>query len=193
MLIPFGILSAAGAAGVAGTYELISTTILGSTTSTVSFTTSSLGTDYKHIQIRAVLQQQIDFGGTYGGNIQLRMNGDTGNNYAFHYLRGDGSNVASAAESSVGRILINRLPYANPRNDKYGSLVVDVLDFASTTKNKTIRSLSGVPFAGDDASWVTLTSGLWNSTALMTSISLTAGAYSGFYAGSRFSLYGIRG
>jgi len=193
MLIPFGILSAAGAGVVPGDYELISTTILGSTTPTVTFSTSTLGTDYKHLQIRAVVQQHINISGTYGGSVILRMNSDTGNNYAYHYLRGDGSNAASANVSSTDRIAINRIPYANPRNDKYGALVLDVLDFASTTKTKTSRILAGVPFAGADASWITLTSGLWNSTAAITSISLTVGAYDGFYAGSRFSLYGIRG
>jgi len=193
MLIPFGILSAAGVVEGGATYELISTTILGSTTPTVTFSTSSLGIDYKHLQIRAVAQQHINISGTYGGSIILRMNGDTGNNYAYHYIRGDGSNAASASVSSTDRIAINRIPYANPRNDKYGALVLDVLDFASTTKNKTSRVISGVPFAGDDASWATLTSGLWNSTAAITSITLSPSAYDGFYAGSRFSLYGIRG
>jgi len=67
--------------------------------------------------------------------------------------------------------------------------VLDILDAYSTTKNKTIRSLSGMTGGANN---LQLYSGLWNNTAAISSLNIFPGA-TNFVAGSRFSLYGIRG
>jgi hypothetical protein len=64
--------------------------------------------------------------------------------------------------------------------------VLDILDYVSTTKNKTVRAIYG------HHSGVSLFSGFINNQAAVSKISLIAGlgAYSTI---SRFSLYGLKG
>ena len=196
MLIPFGILSAAGAGGVAGgDYELIETTILGSAASSVTF--SSLDTyasTYKHLQIRAMVRASAS---TDRVNGSWRMNGDSGNNYAAHHMIGTGSTIAVSALTSQNRA--NRalgdatVPAATATANNFGAIVVDFLDVFSTTKNKTSRTLSGQVNASNPR--VGFCSGVWFNTAAATSITLLTDDSGGGYnwvAGSRFSLYGLR-
>jgi hypothetical protein len=185
MLIPLGILAASG--GVVGDYELISTEILTSSQSSITF--SNLGdysSTYKHLQIRVV--GRTDRSGEPGDVLTVRFNADSGSNYAYHYLSGNGSTVVSAASSSQTEIWLWRLAGNTATANSFGGMVVDILDVYAT-KNKTVRALSGMTGGLNE---VYLGSGLWNSTASVTSIVLDQ-LGGNFVAGSRFSLYGIRG
>jgi len=185
-LSALGIFSAAGAGGVeAGAYELIETSIV-SGTSTSSVVFSNLGTyssTYKHLQIRFTSRSSING----GSGVLARFNSDTGSSYSWHVLLGNGSAVLSTAGTSTtfmyGGI---HSTLANTANI-FGASVIDILDSYSTTKNKTIKTLTG--FAG---SRIDFYSGAWRSTSSVTSISLISEGEN-FIAGSRFSLYGIRG
>ena len=100
-LSALGIFSAAGAGGAAfsSDYELISTTILGSSQTSVSF--SGLGTyssTYKHLQLRMVLRGDRN-GGAEG--LMGRLNGDTAANYANHTVRGSGTAMEAGGEVNV--------------------------------------------------------------------------------------------
>jgi hypothetical protein len=192
VLIPLGILAAAGGEAEPA-YELIETYILGSATSEISFT--SLGTyssEYKHLQLRAVAKStNVD---NLAVNVNLQFNGDGGNNYDWHLLRGNGSTVSSSASSGVSVIDIGDITAAGGGGgvggllvNQFGVMVVDFLDCYSTSKFTTTRSLSGTT-AGPR---VRLGSGLWRNTAAITSFNLTNPG--NFVAGSRFSLYGIKG
>ena len=186
MLIPLGIL--AGAGGVAGDYELIETTILGSTTASVTF--SSLATyasDYKHLQIRLTARTtRVET----GANIILRLNGDTASNYNWHLLLGTGSSVLSLAGANQTYMFGAWVAAANTTANSYGVGVIDFLDSYSTTKNKTIRSLNGHAASENN---IRLTSGAWRNTNAISSITLLDGDGGNLVAGSRFSLYGSRG
>ena len=186
MLIPFGILSAAGAGGGAvGDYELIETAILGSAASSITF--SSLATyasDYKHLQIRASVTSARAAG---DDNFAIRFNGDTGSNYKAHRLIGTGSTVISSTLGATTSIFAGAINAATGTTDSYSGLVIDILDFASTTKNTTIRSFGGQT----NTSYVYLYSGAYFNTAAITSITLL-NEFANLTAKSRFSLYGIR-
>lgn len=184
MLIPLGFL--AGSGGVAGTYELIETYVLGSSQSSVVF--SSLGTyssTYKHLQIR--LAARTDRSDT-SDFLRMRINGDTAANYANHELIGTGSSVVSGAGTSTSSMLFGRAGAASSGANVFGAVVVDILDAYSSTKNKTIRSLGGIATAQ-----VRLDSGHRRSTESTTSLTILPGEGTNLVAGSRFSLYGIRG
>ncbi len=191
MLIPFGILSAAGvSAAPTGSYDLISTTILGSATSSVTF--SSLGTyssTYKHLQLR--LSSRVNSTEVNGSYLTLRFNGDGTSIYDNHLLFGTRSSVGSNGLASYPEIYLQRTTNLNSNTAlAYGVCVVDILDTYSSTKNKTVRYLgaSGVP----TGFWpITLGSGLWRSTSSVTSITIAAD--NTMLAGTRLSLYGIKG
>lgn len=184
--ITLGILAASGA-GLPATYELISTILVTSNTASVTF--SNLGTaaaGYKHLQIRGVAHSA----GTASDNIDLRFNGDAGNNYAYHAIWGNGSSVGSensTSRSNAASVIGSR---SSSDTNAFDAAVIDILDFASSTKTKTLRSLRGS--TGATGNTLYLVSDGWFSTAPVTSITLSGRAAS-IGTGSRFSLYGIRG
>jgi hypothetical protein len=185
---PLGILSAAGAGvGAVGDYELISTTILGSTTADVVFDVSSLGSTYKHLQIRMVARGSGATTSTR--DLYIRLNGST-TNYSAHSLRGTGSGVSSTA--TTGATVINQeamfVGNSNTANI-FGAAVIDILDPFSTTKNTTVRTLLGHT---SSTNRVALSSGAFYSTAAITSVTIFPESDS-ILAGSRFSIYGIKG
>ena len=191
-LSALGIFSAAGAVGAPQTYELISTTILGSTTSTVTFDTTGLGSTYRHLQMRAVTRTNRSNYEVDG--LSIRFNGDSGNNYSFHVLY----NATTESYFNAGNQSIIWVPSTagnTAPSNVFGPAVIDFFDAFSTTKNKTIRTLCGLNAGGTGLvlNRIHLDSGTWYNTAAITSISITATESTGFVAGNRFSLYGIRG
>ena len=68
--------------------------------------------------------------------------------------------------------------------------IIDIIDYASTTKNKTVRAFFGLDLNGSGS--VTLGSGLWMNTNAITDININAAA-DPMAAGSTFALYGIKG
>jgi len=111
---------------------------------------------------------------------------DTGSNYSWHHLYGDGT---SALNNGNGSQTFTYFGYSqNTTNPNAG--IIDILDYASVNKNKTFRILAGQDnnSTGELAFW----SGLWqNSSTAIASISLITGGV--FSTASRFALYGIKG
>jgi len=184
--ILLGILNAQAEAGAVGDYDLLETTILTSSASSVSFTGLGSYTDYKHLQIRytgrcTASGSQEEFA--------IQVNGDTGSNYAAHRIFGNGSSVGSSAYTSqTSTFNLANLAATTSAANSFAAGVIDILDPFSTTKNTTFRALSGVT----DATVIKLASGLHINTSAVSSFELTP--FSGsFVTGSRFSLYGIRG
>ena len=168
-----------------GDFELISTTILPSTQSSVVFDVSSYASTYKHLQIRMVAR--TDRSGSSNDSALLRINGDTGSNYRSHFMYGNGTSVFSADSATTG-ILAFRLPGATSTASSFGAIVLDILDPYSTTKNKTVRYLGGSTSLAE----IFIGSGARFNTETTNTISLTGGVGS-FISGSRFSIYGIKG
>jgi hypothetical protein len=186
MMIPFGILSAAGVSDEAGTYELINTQILGTASASISFDVSTFASTYKHLQIRIAAR---DTNAANGSFMRLRFNGLTSNLTA-HYLNGNGSSVTSGFENTGTAINFGGIPAGNSVANSFGGAIVDILDAFSSTKNTTTRSLDG--YATNTGQGINLRSGLWNTTTAVSSVEVVAGLTS-FAIGSRFSIYGIRG
>lgn len=189
-LIPLGFWAASKPSAAAGgtDYQLISTTVLGSATPNVTFNTTGLGSTYKHLQIRYTGRSDH----TATQSINMRLNGDSGSNYAIHSLGGGGSTTFTDTSASQTQMIafIGGLPGTNQGANIYESGLLDLLDPFSTTKNKTMRSMNGT--AGNVTTNMRLNSGLWISTAAVTSIVLST-QNANFVTGSRFSLYGLVG
>ena len=169
-----------------GDYESIATTTLGSTTSTVTF--SSIPATYQHLQIRALVR---DDRAAALNNMTFRVNGDTGANYTQHALYGDGSSVGAFGNASTNLTYGGLIPSASATASVFGVTVIDILDYANTSKYKTFRVLSG--FDANGSGGVRLYSGLWMSTSAMTSITFDSETAGDFVQYSSFALYGIRG
>lgn len=164
--------------------EPIATTLLGSSTATVTF--SGIPQGYKHLQIRAIVRPV-----TNNAEIRLTINGDSGSNYARHRLIGNGASVDGtgvASQTSIGIFDANGLQTGTA--SVFGAMIIDVLDYSSTSKNKTIRVLSGNDNNGSGQ--VGLSSGLWINTGNVTSVTMIMNT-GNIAANSRFSLFGIKG
>jgi hypothetical protein len=182
-----------------GAYELIETAIVsGSSTSTITF--SSLGTyssTYKHLQIRYVARS--DRATFSQDSLRIRINGNTTNtDYKCHVLAADGSSITSAAvivdDTSSNEIA--RLVGSGGQAGVFNAGVCDLLDPYSTTKNKTLRTLSGQTAqsaGGFGGTFLNLYSTLFMSTSSVTSLAFFPRFGTNWVAGTRFSLYGIRG
>lgn len=184
MPIPLGILAVAGfRPSAAGAFQLIESTTLGSNTASVTF--SSLGsTTYQHLQLRMAVRT------TSGSEdyLYLRFNSDTGTNYRTHYLEANGTSVLQAGTELAGQAFIGVSASAQQASNIFSGFVTDILDPFETSKNTTIRTLGGYSTRS-----IGLVSGLWMNTNALTSITLKPSGSANFLAGSRFSLYGIRG
>jgi hypothetical protein len=186
---PLGILSAAGAGGgVAGDYELISSTILGTATASVTF--SSLGdysSVYKHLQIRATARTTSTDGN--GDYLTMRFNGVSTSIYDGHWLTGNGSSVSSGSILNEPYMYLQRATNSTSTANSFAAFVIDYLDAYSTTKNKTTRALAGNHLTTIFP--ITLESFLSRSTSAIGSITI-AGGTGNFVAGTRFSIYGVK-
>jgi hypothetical protein len=165
-----------------GAYDSIATTTVGAGgAATVTF--SSIPSTYTHLQIRCMMSDT----GTGSASMSAQFNGDTGANYATHILLGNGSAASAAAITSDTKTFCG---YFYQGTSTFGATVVDVLDYANTSKYKTLRSLSGGDANGNGQ--IRLFSGLWMNTGAVSSITLASNV-GNFIQYSSFALYGIRG
>ena len=153
---------------------------------TANITFSSIPSTYKHLQIRAVAFQNL--GNDWRG-VTMRFNGDSGNNYSAHQLSSGGSSISSGGNANTNGMYPVAAGWSSPNFP--GVAVIDVLDYASTTKNKTMRFLSGIE-RNTTPSDIGFGSGAWYNTSAITSITFTVNA-DNFTSGTRFALYGIKG
>jgi hypothetical protein len=189
MLIPFGVLSAAAFAPF-GDYELIATEIL--TANQASITFSNLGdysSTYKHLEIRAVGRTNRSAVADF---LNIRFNSDTGANYVNHNLFGTTSSVSSSNFLSETGLFAVRTTGATAPSSNFAGGTSQILDAFSSTKNKTVRSLSGHLIDASDGQ-VQFLSGLWQNTNSITSITAYPNIGTNLVLGTRISLYGIRG
>lgn len=174
----------AGTPPVTNSYESISTVTVGSGgSSTVTF--SSIPSTYKHLQIRSITK-----GTGAEDGVLMYFNGDTGSNYNFHGLYGTGSAVGAEGGGTRANIPLEQRAVDSSATSVFAGGVLDILDYANTSKNKTTRSLAGYDRNG--SGFIAMGSGLWMSTAAINSITFITSATS-FAEYTTFALYGIKG
>jgi hypothetical protein len=182
-LFPLGILSAAGAS-VGGDFELISTALGTGSSGVIEFT--SIPSTYRHLQIRYSAKNT-----STNNAMGIRMNGITSSSYGRTRLTSTGG-ATLTTESLGGQTIIN-LPESVQTTTGTGFVsggVIEILDYSSTTKNTTVKALTGSIVDGSVRRFVYI-SGLLVDTSAVTTLSFIASANS-FATLSQFSLYGIR-
>lgn len=167
---------------IPSSYESIATATGTGSSGTITF--SSIPSTFKHLQIRC------SFLVSAGCSIKLQVNGVGGTSYAWHSLNGNGTAVAANAAASVP------FPYVagivnNASTTQPNVAIIDILDYTSTTKNKTIRTFNG--FDANGSGEVNVLSGLFNNTNAITSVSISSeSGTQNFTTSSTFALYGIK-
>ena len=162
------------------TYEPIATTTV-STTTTATVTFSSIPQTYTDLVV--VFNGGTESGGT---NVQFKVNNDTGSNYSFTILRGNGTTADSDRESNFSgyfRWGARATPTAEFSTVDFAHL----MNYANTTTYKTLLFRTNNASNGVDA-----TVGLWRSTSAINRIDITIAATNYFRNGSTITIYGIK-
>lgn len=160
-----------------GSYDALASASISATTSSITF--DGIPSGYKHLQIRA-----LTVSNTASTGIAMRFNNDTGGNYKGHGLYGSGSGAGNVTNTSI--------IYApnfggGAKTTSPGAAIIDVLDYSSNAKNKTVRSLDG--YDANGTGYTSFNSGLWISKSPITSISFSL---TSFTDGAQFALYGVK-
>ena len=159
------------------TYEPIASQTLGSAAATVTF--SSIPQGYTDLVLVANLIS------TSSARVKVRVgNGsiDTGSNYSYTILVGNGTSASSGRESSITELNY----YWNAIPSGWSNYIIQFQNYSNATTYKTVLG------RGNSTAVETFANvGLWRSTSAINIIEIRANTGS-FDTGSTFSLYGIQ-
>ena len=173
-----------------GAYDSLATVTLDAATASITF--AGIPSGYKHLQIRMISRNTGAFSGTLDN--WLTFNSDSGSNYAYHGLQGDGAAAAAFGAGTQTRVRMpNQSPGASSTANTFGAAVIDILDYTSTNKNKTVRVLYGANDNTTNTEYrAFLLSGLYFATpAAITTITIVPET-ANFATYSSFALYGVK-
>ena len=159
---------------MAATYTPIASITLGAATSSVTFT--SIPQTYTDLI--------LIYNGTSGiANLPIRFNSDTGSNYSYTRIFGDGSIAHSDRQSGLTYGV-----YAIGSSERTLA-TININNYSNTTTFKTLLGRGNYTGTG----YVSMFASLWRSTAAITSITLYGHTNfsTNFSVGSTFNLYGI--
>jgi hypothetical protein len=158
------------------TYDPIATQTLGSNSATVTF--SSIPSTYTDLVF--ILNVKSSDAGT-DVDVTGTFNSDTGSNYSWTRIYGDGSTTGSQQASSQSNLRIGN--QSGTGSSAFSPMILNIMNYSNTTTNKTMISRPNNPVRIVDA-YVNL----WRSTSAISTVSFTGN----FLAGSSFTLYGIK-
>ena len=165
-------------------YGSISTITTSTSPSSVTF--SGIPQTYQHLQLRYYARRS-DAAGL--SSFSFQFNGDTGTNYVRNEIYQGNTSVSYSSATAQTILNINETTADTANSGSFGVGVVDFIDYTNTNKLKVVRTLSGANNNGAGVS--NLATGLWLSTAALTSITCFVGTT--FMNNSTFALYGIKG
>lgn len=164
-------------ANAGATYVPIASQTLGSAASSVTF--SSIAGTYTDLIV--VINAKAVTGTP---SIALRFNSDSGSNYSYTGLAGNGSSASSARASNTSTAWVSA--YLNGvSSTNWNNGIIHIMNYANSTTYKT----SLARWAGADYEVDAIVT-LWRSTSAITEVNLIA--QSNLVAGSTFTLYGIK-
>jgi hypothetical protein len=159
------------------TYEPIATTTLTSTQTNVTF--NSISSAYTDLIVVVESKPSNNNAET----INLTFNSDTGTNYSYTRLTGNGSSASSSRASNVDHIEFLYYNNVNPSN----LVIAQIQNYANTTTYKSVLSRANSPL---NVATTEAQIGLWRSTSAITSMNFNF--YWGAASGSVFTIYGIK-
>lgn len=158
------------------TYEPIATTTLGSTSTTITF--SSIPTTYTDLRLVFVGKASTN------DDLKLTFNGSSATNYSRTDLYADGASVASSRAQGGADI---RIASADGLNNALAFCTIDLFSYRSGNKKNCLITWS---HDQNGAGYLYMQIGQWNLTDAITSMTLTQNA--NFAIGTTATLYGIK-
>jgi hypothetical protein len=163
------------------TYVALATHTLSSAVTSYTFT--SIPQTYTDL---VIISSNLTCTGAY--TLTAQLNGDTGSNYSWTVMAGNGSTSTSLRAANDTRGLCFGA-YINGMSSTVPSVAVStILNYSNTTTYKTSLSRLSTASLEVDAS-----SSLWRSTAAVTSIKLmSSNPLGNLKIGTTFTIYGIK-
>jgi hypothetical protein len=177
-----GIIASQNYPRITNSYESIATTTVGAGGAS-SVTFSSIPSTYTHLQVRIMARSSYNFTADY-----MTLTVPSAGTY-YHVLYGNGSSTTSLGSNYIK--LVTLMPGATSTASAFTTAVVDILDYTSTNKTKTMRSLNGYDANGSGT--VGLFSANIDTTSAISTLTFSSDNASNFVQYSSFALYGIRG
>ena len=123
-------------------------------------------------------------------NTAIRFNGDTGNNYSYRRLLGEGSGSGISDSNTVGLPFAGRHNGATSTASTFGTTSFYIPNYRSSTAKSF--SLDSANENNATAAVALIIAGLWTGTAAIDTIRLTDASGNSFVQHSSASLYGIK-
>ena len=163
-------------------------TVGGGGQATISFT--SIPATYTHLQIRFTARSAVS---AANAACLVKFNSDATSNYTNHQIYGNGATAGSNnfGGSPRANMYLGQISGATATAGIFGVGIIDILDYANTSKYKTARALNGQDSNGSGD--IDFRSGAWMSTSAITRIDITEDSAANFAQYSSFALYGIKG
>ena len=159
---------------MAATYEPIATTTLGSATSGVTF--NSIPSTYTDLILITNAKNDNN------GGIKIRFNNDSGSNYSYTRIQGDGSSPSSDRTTNSDGIEFGYLIAGN-----WAMNIIQIQNYSNSTTYKTLINEAKCGNANPNA---TVFVELWRSTSAINKIQIDNSQQ--FQTGSTFTLYGVK-
>ena len=175
----------------AGAYDSLATFTVSASAGSATIDFTTIPQTYTHLQLR-IMCRSLSSATNDGILMRCGTGGtlDTTSTLWGHFLKGDGATASAGSRSSTNIEMIETTANTSTANI-FGVAIIDLLDYSSTTKNKTFRSLTGND-QNSSTGELRLMSGSYgaNTNAIDTLRFYSAFANIGQY--SSFALYGVK-
>jgi hypothetical protein len=177
-----GVKWAAGGGGGGGALTEIARTTVGTATASITF--SSIAGTFESLLIVGMARVSL---AAATSELEMRFNGDTGNNYTWVY---DGTN--SSSNNADSAITVANVPGNTAPAGEAAPVHIVIPGYARTVFNKSVTATSyqreGTTAAG---LWAQILGGSWKNTAAITSVTIFDGGGSNLVTGVTLTLYGM--
>jgi hypothetical protein len=158
---------------MASTYEPIATQTLGSSASSVTF--SSIPSTYTDL-VLIVMAKNVNG----DSDLAMQFNSNT-SGYSSTFVYGNGSSALSTRNTNLTKMRIGRIDNTNAYPN-----IINIQNYSNATTYKTALSRS------QNSSLVLANVGLWGNTSAITSVTILDDNSYSLASGSTFTLYGIK-
>jgi len=148
-------------------------------------TFTNIPQNFTHLQIR---YQGRSTNATATDTFFLRFNADTTGPYYYTFSYNNYNGSSTTNSSNGGYMNLGLMPGATVASNFFGGAIVDIYNYTSTTKTKSIKALWG--FDTSSTGSTGHTTGYWTGTSAITSIQFGT-ASAGDAANAVATLYGI--
>lgn len=150
--------------------------------------TIKIPSGYKHILF--IGSGRLVSSASYGELIKVQFNGDTGSNYVYAYISGNGAGAAIAynGSDSADHVRFGSFTGSSAAADSVSSFWAFVQNYGSTSFHKNFNSLSNRETDVLGHNNIEIHTGAWKSNAAIQSVTITPVAGS-FAAGSAISIF----